>query len=191
MKTLKKINQFVEEVKQPFNVSDKEKAELESYIHGLEAQKSKLEQSTSVKDIDKLVEINNKYEAAHKMLEKLEVDKVKKKEANSRDIFNEVYELRSEYVNECLKEIEPVYKDIIKRTQELEAIIQKFKSYGKEKTAEFNDSIRQIFPYVSESTKNEMSNGSFLSISQFLENSYKLYEHQFTLWSSNVNKDKK
>lgn len=189
MKSLNKIKQYVEELKKPFVASDREKEEIETYIQKLQAQKEKLERSTNVKDIDQLVEINSKYQAAASMLERVESDKAKLKESNGKEVSNELNQLRSEYFADCKKEAEPIFSEVLKKARELDALLKQISSYGQEKNSEFQAIVRATFPFVSDSTKNDINTASFLSVSQALDTSFRVYDPQFQLWKNNIEKN--
>lgn len=189
MKSLNKIKQYVEELKKPFIAADREKEEIKTYIQKLRTQKEKLERSTNVKDIDQLIEINSKYQAATAMLERVESDKAKLKEANGKKVFNELHQLRSEYFADCKKEVEPIFSEVLKKANELDVLLKQFTSYGQEKNSEFQTIVRSTVSFVSESTKNDINTASFLSISQALDSSFRVYDPQFQLWKNNIEKN--
>jgi hypothetical protein len=186
MKALKGLQRYAEEIKKPFLVVDQQQKELASYIQKLEDEKTKLEQSTNVNDIDKLVEINSKLEAAYKMKDRLKEQYNDLRNSNGKEVYNHFTRLRAEYVNECKKEADPIYKQIYKRAQEIEELMNELHTFTNERSAELRKVITSFRPYVSEHVQRDFDSASYTGLQ--LHHLFQLYDSQFKSWKENIEK---
>ncbi len=143
MKAIKSFEKYKEELKKPFDESEKRQESLKNHIEKLENERANLDPS----DIENLVEVKSKINTAQEMKQQEEENYEQMKHADE-EALNRLHELRGDFQRESMKEAESIHGKIQEKVDELDELIKQFDNLCNEKNRELQQALNQFSPYV-------------------------------------------